>query len=239
MNEELSVGAFEREKERIAAILASADDEDALLPASPGWTIASLADHVHALIAQAGSDEPEAAPDGAAAGEEPSVPPVPRMEVSDRLEDTSGGLLFMAGGPVSRSRFHHLVMHRVDLELALGLPVSPVEPSVAVAGIEDFLASADLSLLPWDELGLGDSMTIHLHATDVDGAEWTIDTGAGTFARSHLKADVALRGPAWALDRWCCGRLSVAEASPLDSLEHFGDVSAAERWPRRRLGECG
>ena len=48
--------------------------------------------------------------------------------------------------------------------------------------------------------------SIHLHASDLENAEWTIDTRSRSISRRHTKADVALRGPAWALARWCWGR---------------------------------
>jgi hypothetical protein len=66
--------------------------------------------------------------------------------------------------------------------------------------------------------------SVHLHATDVAGAEWTLDTAARTIARRHAKGDVAIRGTAWALARWCWGR-------PVDGeIEAFGDLAAAEAW---------
>jgi uncharacterized protein (TIGR03083 family) len=70
------------------------------------------------------------------------------------------------------------------------------------------------------------ALVIHLHATDLEGAEWTIDTVARTIARTHAKGDVALRGTAWALARWCWGRPVAGE------LEVFGDLEAAEAWRR-------
>jgi hypothetical protein len=94
-------------------------------------------------------------------------------------------------------------------------------------------------VVEWDELDLGGSpLTIHLHATDMDvtsdidkvpgsdPAEWTIDTAEQNITRAHLKADVAMRGPAWSIDRWLWGRLPSADTS----LEIFGDKQALESW---------
>jgi hypothetical protein len=100
------------------------------------------------------------------------------------------------------------------------------------------------------------ALTIHLHATDVDGtatpagtpnaawSEWTIDSGARTVSNTHSKAGAALRGPAWALARWIWGRLDLesnrtpgagasagsAQDSTLDGIESFGDVTALQAW---------
>ncbi|MGO8875808.1 MAG: hypothetical protein ACLQNG_08605 [Acidimicrobiales bacterium] len=66
--------------------------------------------------------------------------------------------------------------------------------------------------------------TLHLHATDAGGAEWTLDTAGRTLTRRHSSGDVAVRGAAWALARWCWGRPVIGE------LEVFGDLTAAEAW---------
>jgi uncharacterized protein (TIGR03083 family) len=70
------------------------------------------------------------------------------------------------------------------------------------------------------------ALRIHLHATDLEGAEWTIDTVARTIAQTHSMGDVALRGTAWALARWCWGRPVGGE------LEVFGNLENAEAWRR-------
>jgi len=78
-----------------------------------------------------------------------------------------------------------------------------------------------------DEQGAGatrEPASIHLHASDLEDAEWTIDTRSRSISRRHAKADVALRGPAWALARWCWGR------PVFDELEGFGDLDAGETW---------
>ena len=70
------------------------------------------------------------------------------------------------------------------------------------------------------------ALVIHLHATDLPGAEWTVDTVARTVRREHAKGDVAIGGPAWSLARWCWGRPVGAE------IEAFGDLETAEQWRR-------
>jgi hypothetical protein len=136
-----------------------------------------------------------------------------------------------------RRQLHETLIHRVDAELALRAPVGKAAPDVAADGVaERFLLSA-LGEVQVEDLGRGQGMIVHLHATDAPETEWTIDTADARYARAHTKADVALRGPAWSLDRWIWRRGSAkpgtelaAHGLLLSDLEVFGDVRAAEEW---------
>lgn len=66
--------------------------------------------------------------------------------------------------------------------------------------------------------------TVHLHATDVEGA-WLVTFGGGTLAveRGHAESDASVRGTAADLHLWLWGRV------PLARLEVSGDPAAAER----------
>lgn len=138
-----------------------------------------------------------------------------------------------APGPPSfwfRRMVHETVIHRVDAELAAGLEVSGLEPEVAADTISELFmlirfsdVTGDADHVPAD----GEShLSIHLHATDLDDAEWTCDTGRRTVARRHAKGDVALRGPAWSLARWFWGRSPVDQAG----IDVFGDLARADAW---------
>jgi uncharacterized protein (TIGR03083 family) len=133
-----------------------------------------------------------------------------------------------------RRQLHESAIHRVDAELTAGAPVSSFEAELAADTVSEVFSLFRFNDITDDEAApLPDSAPttdgsfpgrIHLHATDVDGAEWTIDTMARTVSRRHAKGDVAIRGNAWALARWCWGR-------PVDGeIETFGDLSAAEVW---------
>jgi uncharacterized protein (TIGR03083 family) len=112
-------------------------------------------------------------------------------------------------------------IHRVDAEQAAGRPVAPIDPAVAVDGIDEMFAV----YLPAFGAGRspGDGRTVHLHATDAEG-EWLIRFEQGDLAvePGHAKGDAAVRGPVADLLLWVWGR------RPLDGLEVFGDASAAE-----------
>lgn len=228
--------------------------------ACPGWTLDDLAAHlgrvyamVLAALSTAGTD---------LAVDRSTIPSKPDAQApADWMEDGLEMLLArlrelpedtvcwnFVGGPGSpvafwwRRQVHENAIHRVDAELALGVPVATLNAMLAADGVTDFLDISRHREVSWDELDLGGALSVHLHATDADAvvdsdaasagaasAEWTIDTGHRTYARAHLKADVALRGPAWEIDRWLWGRL------PIDgsALEVFGDRDALEQWRPR------
>jgi hypothetical protein len=115
---------------------------------------------------------------------------------------------------------HETTIHRVDAEQAAGRAVGPIDPAVAVDGIDElfsvFLPARGAGRSP------GDGRTVHLHATDAEG-EWLIRFAAGdlTVEVGHAKGDAAVRGPAGDLQLWLWGR------HPLEALEVFGDPTAA------------
>ncbi len=222
------------------------------VPSCPGWTLEELGDHlgrVYAMVAAvielgaSGTSRP--------AGDQ-RVQRLPGTPVSQWLSERLEAMLQLfeetplhhrcwnfVSGPASETAFwwrrqaHETLIHRADAELAVG-ELSYPAPAVAADGISEFFELGGFELVGWAELPLGEAMTVHLHALDAgEGAEWTVDTESRAFAMAHLKADVALRGPAWAIDRWLWRRGSLAGEGASDlsgALEAFGDWRAAERW---------
>ena len=135
-----------------------------------------------------------------------------------------------------RRQLHETLVHRVDAELAGGAHVGEVSPVVAADGIAERLLLSGFHEVPGEDLEPGKALSLHLHGTDAPGFEWTIDTSSDRYARAHVKADIALRGPCWSLNRWVWKRGSVAHSADLapelllSGLETFGDVRAAEEW---------
>jgi uncharacterized protein (TIGR03083 family) len=146
-------------------------------------------------------------------------------------------------GPPSfwwRRQLHETAIHRVDAELACAVAVDALEPELAADNVSElfdlfgFTTPAETPAEAPPGTGAsepapsrdGQPFTVHLHATDVEGAEWTLDTVARTVTAAHAKADVALRGTAWSLARWTWGRPVGGE------IEVFGDIEAAENWRR-------
>jgi hypothetical protein len=224
------------------------------IPTCPGWRLPDLANHVgrvYGWVATNLSDEHGDQPDRTLTPRRPAEQS-PSDWMQERLDillpilaalsETGTAWNFVEGprAPAAfwwRRQAHESLIHRVDAELGAGAgggagagePVGDAEADVAADGIGDFLLLARLREVGWQDLQLGEGMTIHLHATDVEDAEWTIDTTNQTFATAHLKADVALRGSAWALDRWCWRRDVGASAAEL-GVETFGDLQAAADW---------
>jgi uncharacterized protein (TIGR03083 family) len=149
-----------------------------------------------------------------------------------------------------RRQAHETLIHRVDAEVACEMAITSVEPFLGADNLSELFSIYAFSFSD-DEAGGGEAAagksppgsaaaiatdgdpphlpagwpaTVHLHATDLDGAEWTIDTASRSVSRRHSKADMALRGPAWALARWCWGRPALTE------LEAFGNLDAGETW---------
>ncbi|MDA8264172.1 MAG: maleylpyruvate isomerase family mycothiol-dependent enzyme [Actinomycetota bacterium] len=167
------------------------------------------------------------------------------------LAATPSDALIWNFGPVSpspvdfwcRRQLHETAIHRVDAELAAGATVTALEPDLAADTVAELLMLARYAEVPPErELATERELaaeragrtsagakeplpaTLHLHAEDVEGAEWTIDTEAKAYARCHARSEVAIRGNAWALARWCWGRPADGE------LEIFGDPVQADAW---------
>lgn len=249
VDRERALAATAEEGGRLVGTLRSAGDaSEAAVPTCPGWSVHDMGVHlgiVYAWVALIVSSDPDDAP-----GRRELPRPVEGETVADylaaRLDDVLGALgsvpesalrwNFVAGGraPVSfwwRRQLHETAIHRVDAELATGQAVTAFEPVLAADGVSEYLELMGHRECGWDELEIGDGFSIHLHATDLPEAEWTVDSKHRTYARAHLKADVAVRGPAWSLMRWCWGRIPAGtETLAVEKLELFGDAGAAESW---------
>lgn len=236
---------LEREAARVLALCGPGADLERPVPSCPGWTLGRVAEHlgaVYAFVAAILEGPPDEPPD------RERIPRRPEGQAgADWMEERLAVLLpllreapddgvawnFVSGPSSSvafwwRRQAHETLVHRADAELAAGVAVEPVEPEVAADGVAELLENFGYRPVAWDEIRLGEGLTVHLHATDAGPhAEWTVDAANRTVAAAHLKADVAVRGTAWALDRWCWRRDTPAGEG---ELEIFGDRPAAEEW---------
>jgi uncharacterized protein (TIGR03083 family) len=215
---------------------------DAPVPSCPGWDVAHLVKHLGviysrlALVVPAHRTE---VPDRS------ELPPVPdgearlswfaeqRTAMLAALENADGDTLVWnwtasSPGPTSfwfRRMAHETLIHRVDLELAQGSEPAQSDPEVAADTVTEFF-EVYYPLFETQLLESSRAGSIHLHATDVSGAEWTLQPrpGGSIVTREHAKADVALRGSAFDLACWTWGRF------PTDRLETFGDRQIADRF---------
>jgi uncharacterized protein (TIGR03083 family) len=228
------------------------------VPTCPDWTIGELAVHVgqahrwaEAMVRDRAAEE---LPDDAE--HVPGYDPAPGAAVLDawladgaeRLADT-----LRTAGPAqpmwswarpqhsgfwARRMANETVVHRADAAIAAERPYDPA-PDLAADALDEWF---DLITDPEQVAGdpelhelLGSGETLHLHATDVPGAEWLIvrDPDRVHWSHSHAKADVALRGTLTDL------LLAFQRRLPLDSprLEVLGARPLLDHWlARTRFG---
>ena len=138
----------------VEAIRAAAPD--APVPTCPDWTVADLAWHLTEVHAYwAGILESEARTDEEAEAVEAGKPARPETvdATLDLFDETTGDLLteFLGRdddepawfwldtartvGAIRRMQAHEATMHRVDAELAAGLPSAPIDPALAADGV--------------------------------------------------------------------------------------------------------
>ncbi|WP_405391163.1 maleylpyruvate isomerase family mycothiol-dependent enzyme [Streptomyces sp. NBC_01102] len=99
----------------------------------------------------------------------------------------------------ARRMAHETAVHRADATLAAGTGFE-VAPDMAADIITEWLEIVSFAQSEGDPEALelrGGGRSLHLHATDVPGAEWLIEFGedAFTWRHAHERATVALRGP--------------------------------------------
>lgn len=238
----LHLSALAANSEAVASLADGHLDEP--VPACPDWTVADVVKHLGGiyswvwLIIEAGGERPT---------QEREPPPsdpaylIPwYREKRDAViatlsshEPSDPAWFFIPEVPQNigtwrRRQALETAIHLYDVEAAAGRP-GPVGPDLAADGVDEMLVTFVPMLLGWNPVA-GLEGTVHVHCTDDDlqvGGEWILDfTGPEVeVRRDHVKADVAVRGPASDLFLWTWNRL------PLDSptLEIFGRRELAER----------
>lgn len=123
----------------------------------------------------------------------------------------------------ARRAAHETAVHRWDAQAAVSA-ADPFRPDQAIDIIDELLEVIAPRRFAPEEWSDGE-VTVHLHATDVDG-EWLIGLGPDGLRveRAHAKGDVAARGPASELALMTTGRVPAAR------LEVFGDPVVLDRW---------
>jgi uncharacterized protein (TIGR03083 family) len=213
-------------------------DLRAPVPGCPGWVAADVLGHlgrvyrsIHDIVVTR--------------AQEPPSTPVPKPPAGDAVVDFFAEgherlLHALAATPADvavytwsddrtvgfyqRRMAHETGVHRVDVELAVGRPITPFDGDLAVDGIDELYGVVLPFGLARRNLALP-AGSLHLHRTDGAG-EWTIVAVDGTVSVSstHSKATAAIRGPASDLfvHAWHRGRPA--------TLEVLGDESVAAAW---------
>lgn len=180
------------EADRFADVLSSADPE-ARVPTCPDWSARDLLKHltqVHQfwaavigrrLTGEAVGEFEESQtqlPD-----EVPALLDLRRQATDDlvkalteRADEEPAWSWFAPDQTVGftrRMQTHEATMHRVDAELAAGLPISPIDPAVAAAGV-DHVIDVMWNWVPVDATRSATG-TLELVATDT-GQRWLLQT---------------------------------------------------------------
>jgi uncharacterized protein (TIGR03083 family) len=220
------------------------------VPTCPKWTLADLVDHVGAtqrmvaMLVGERMTEPSKAFAGYVAGPtDPAQWPAwltnGAAEVKQAFDsvaddtpvwDPSGAA---AGVPFwSRRLLGEACVHRADAAAALDTRYE-LDPETAVAAIEDWLDTMT-SRGYWEnrpdfaDAMRGSGQTLHFHTTDAPG-EWVArrEPDRVVLERTHIKADVAVRGPATDL-LLVLSRRRPMGAAP--TLEVHGDRALFDHW---------
>ncbi|MFC9943403.1 maleylpyruvate isomerase family mycothiol-dependent enzyme [Streptomyces pratensis] len=133
----------------------------------------------------------------------------------------------------ARRMAHETAVHRADAALATGT-VFEVASDLAADTITEWLQIVAFAQTEGDPEAAelrGGGRSLHLHATDVPGAEWLIEFGEEgfTWRHSHEKATVALRGPVTELMLAFNRRQKPDEGG----LEVLGDRGLLDFWLER------
>jgi len=127
----------------------------------------------------------------------------------------------------ARRQAHETAVHRVDAELAAGLPPGRPEPGLAADGVDELLFGFLARRRYRGQSSTGPA-TIAFEATDVD-ASWTVKVSDnGIEAQRGLNAcDLSVRGPAGDL------YLLVWNRRPPAGLDLNGQAGLLEEWRQR------
>jgi uncharacterized protein (TIGR03083 family) len=222
-----------------AALVAAAGSAgmDAAVPSCPDWNIGELLVHVGIVQRWAADHVVERRTERQSLPSvDPPADPIALVEwvrsgsaqLVAALEATPPGTeMWTFAGPGSaafwfRRQAQEIAMHRVDAELASGVP-APIESDLAYDGINEFF-DVIVPLRLRDRL-VGNGQTLHFHRTDGDG-EWLVRLTADgpEVEHAHAKGDVAVRGGASDLLMVIRGRIG------LETVEVFGDTGLIDLW---------
>jgi uncharacterized protein (TIGR03083 family) len=237
------VTAWRAQNAALAHILRTADAATPV-PTCPGWTLRQLTTHVGrgdrwaaTMVARRAETvlDPREVPDG----KPPAGPAavdwlVDGVRLLTEAVDAVGAHtpIWTFTGPQPsawwlRRRLHECLVHRADAALSAGARFE-VPEDVAADGVSEWLTLL-AARRPGAEPLLPDGATMHLHATDGSGGEWTVrpDRGGVVWEPGHAKGTVAVRGPAADLLLVLTRRISA------DRVDVLGDATVLDTWLAR------
>jgi uncharacterized protein (TIGR03083 family) len=227
---------------------------DARVPTCPEWDVADLVRHLgavylHKVSTMREGRRPVEWPPPGLSDEEPialldraygelvsELSSRPAEEVSETFYEPDQSVGFWV-----RRMAQETVIHRIDAELAVGVPVAPIPDDLAVDGIDELLkvfVAYDVEKWPGDYAEVLGASPERSYAISTPGAKWRIVTSPGGFsvqggpgatAAVDSEIDVTVTGPSSALLRWVWNRSSGDEASDVIVT---GDPDAAAEFRR-------
>jgi uncharacterized protein (TIGR03083 family) len=216
---------------RILAIVPGHLDDR--VPTCPEWTVADLVRHLSAVYLhkavtmREGTRPSEWPPDGL--NDEEPVALLERAyaevagEFSRRAPEEVSETFYEPDQSVGfwvRRMAQETVIHRVDAELAVGVPVVPVPDDLAVDGVDELLkvfVAYDVEKWTEDYADVLDGSPEWSFAINTDGASWRVTTSPGRFdvagEPGAARSDVTIGGSPAALLLWAWNREAPGDPS--------------------------
>ncbi|WP_055499764.1 maleylpyruvate isomerase family mycothiol-dependent enzyme [Streptomyces albus] len=235
------VETLRREGELFADTVARADPSTPV-PTCPGWTVRDLAAHlgsVHRWAAGLVRERRTEAVRPDAPGPLADDALVPWLREGHGLlvealesapDDLSCWTFLPAASPLvfwTRRQAHETAVHRADAELALGLAPTTPPAGFAADGVDELLCDFYPRRATPDD-SADAPRTVHVRATDVPDAAWTVPLGDPAAVRRSAEPpaapDCVYEGTAADL------YLALWNRRPLSELMIEGDPSVARRW---------
>lgn len=211
---------------------------DARVPTCPEWAVVDLVQHVgtvylHKVVTMREGHRPQEWPPAGLNDEDP-VALLDRAygelvgEFSARRPEDVSETFYEPDQSVGfwvRRMAQETVIHRIDAELAVGVPVAPIPDDLALDGIDELLkVFVAYDAEKWAEdysevLGRSPGRS---YVIKTDGASWEAETspagfsvrgGPGLTAAGGTRADVTISGTPGTLLRWAWNRESAGQAS--------------------------
>jgi uncharacterized protein (TIGR03083 family) len=215
---------------------------EAAVTGCPGWSVRDLSLHLGRVhrwargFVATGQDTPVQPPDTPELADDALAPWLREGHgalveaLSAAPPDLECWTFLPAPSPLrfwARRQAHETAVHRVDAELALGVPLTPLGPRFAADGVDELLCGfAPRTKVPEDAART--PRTLAVRATDVDGAVWTVRLGERVRAERVTEplpeADLVYEGSASDLYLTLWNRL------PLTAVTLRGSVETAQEW---------
>lgn len=241
MDHEQFLDVTRDESARLAATYRGADPA-APVRSCPGWTLAKLVKHTGTAQAWARTIAERRSTDAVDTRGIDLGLPADEAAYGDWLEAGARRLVDVLrtigpdvpmwswtgddrAGFWSRRMAHETAVHRWDAQDAVRDAPDPIDPLLAVDGIDERFENLPATSARAGVTPTGSGETIHLHATDCDG-EWLVrlTPDGAEVSHGHGKGDVAARGSASDLLLVVYGRL------PVETVDVFGDAALLARF---------